>query len=398
MAEDKASTDKAVALKETAPLTNAATLREVLAKNKTTWSGLGTKFLPPARFEQLALLAFQNKRELFNCTIGSVIKSLNDAARLGLEPDSPAEHGWIIPYRNNAAGTVEAQFQVGYKGLIEEITRSDAEHESRITSIYARIVHDRDEWEPPFEDEIGQHWKHRAYGTKQGESDSPGEMFCAYSVATYRDGHREIFVMTKQEIEWVRDTYSKAYKSGKKDNVWITNPPAAWLKTVIRHHGGKLPKTQLAIDAFDYDRNEDAVETTFTVIEGGKSDATKETKPADDKKGGKAAAPPAQETLVNGKDTNARSVQAEVVDSGEGPQGEAAPPMDDEDEENLADNRPVTSDELQQLQRAMKEAGKTKEMVWLQVRTDPRGKECGTWKELPFPLWRDIMKGLQKGA
>ena len=73
--------------------------------------------ITPERFTRMALSAINNTPELADCTPMSFIAALMNAAQLEMEPNTPLGQAYLIPYRNK--GTLECQFQLGYKGLID---------------------------------------------------------------------------------------------------------------------------------------------------------------------------------------------------------------------------------------------------------------------------------------
>jgi recombination protein RecT len=64
-------------------------------------------------------LAIADKPKLRDCTRLSMLKALVSCVTLGLEPNTPLDHAWLIPYKN------EVTFQIGYKGLIALAYRSN---------------------------------------------------------------------------------------------------------------------------------------------------------------------------------------------------------------------------------------------------------------------------------
>lgn len=73
--------------------------------------------MTPERFTRIALSALNTTPALNQCTPMSFLAALMNAAQLGLEPNTPLGQAYLIPYKNH--GTLECQFQIGYKGLIE---------------------------------------------------------------------------------------------------------------------------------------------------------------------------------------------------------------------------------------------------------------------------------------
>ena len=70
--------------------------------------------ITPERFTRIALSALNNTPALQQCTPMSFLAALMNAAQLGLEPNTPLGQAYLIPYKNK--GTMECQFQIGYKG------------------------------------------------------------------------------------------------------------------------------------------------------------------------------------------------------------------------------------------------------------------------------------------
>ena len=86
--------------------------------------------ITPERFTRMALSALNTTPKLQECTQMSFLAALMNAAQLGLEPNTPLGQAYLIPYNNK--GTLECQFQIGYRGLIDlGIPESaDADHYS----------------------------------------------------------------------------------------------------------------------------------------------------------------------------------------------------------------------------------------------------------------------------
>ena len=78
--------------------------------------------LTPERFMRIVTTALSTTPELNKCTPQSFLGAMMTAAQLGLEPNTPLGQAYLIPYRNK--GKLEAQFQLGYKGLIDLAYRS----------------------------------------------------------------------------------------------------------------------------------------------------------------------------------------------------------------------------------------------------------------------------------
>ena len=95
--------------------------------------------LTPERFTRITLSALSTNRKLQETTPASFLGAMMTAAQLGLEPNTPLGQAYLIPFRNK--GTLECQFQLGYKGLIDLAYRS-----GQITVIQAHTVYANDEF------------------------------------------------------------------------------------------------------------------------------------------------------------------------------------------------------------------------------------------------------------
>ncbi|MFX0091936.1 MAG: recombinase RecT, partial [Candidatus Hodarchaeota archaeon] len=86
------------------------------------------------RFAKMVYTVICQDSNLQNCTIPSIIKSASIAASLDLDID-PRGLAYLVPYRNK--GTLEAQFQIGYMGLIELAYRS-----GKVKAISAHCIYE----------------------------------------------------------------------------------------------------------------------------------------------------------------------------------------------------------------------------------------------------------------
>lgn len=128
-------------------------------------SAVALRYLPAERAAHLAISAIRKVPDLAKCSPASFMGALMGATGLGLEPNTPRNHCWLIPYRrrrrkrdqNNQylkderGGYVmeewyECQLQIGYEGFVELMGRA------KIT-VHAEAVYDVD----LFHDRIGTH-------------------------------------------------------------------------------------------------------------------------------------------------------------------------------------------------------------------------------------------------
>ncbi len=183
------------------------------------------------RMARVALTALRTTRDLALCTRESFAGCIMQAAQLGLEPNTPLGHLYLIPRKNNRlqASERECTMIIGYQGEIELARRSGL-----VSSIYAYSVHQGDS----FEYELGLNPNIRHKPTEDPErEDKP--ITHVYAVAAMKDsGERVFVVLTKAQVE-KRRKRSAASGSGP----WVTDYEAMCLKTAVRALWKWLPKS-----------------------------------------------------------------------------------------------------------------------------------------------------------
>lgn len=173
--------------------------------------------ITPERFTRMALSALNTTPKLKECTQMSFLAALMNAAQLGLEPNTPLGQAYLIPYNNK--GTMECQFQIGYKGLIDLSYRNP-----QMQIISAQAVYENDE----FEYELGLNPKlvHRPVLQERGEV----KLF--YGLFKLVNGGYGFEVMSKADMDAYAKEYSKAFDSSFSP--WKSNYNGMAKKTVIK--------------------------------------------------------------------------------------------------------------------------------------------------------------------
>lgn len=175
------------------------------------------KVLTPERFTRIALTALSNTPELKKCTATSLMGGLMQAAQLGLEPNTPLGQAYLIPYKNK--GTLECQFQVGYKGMLDLAYRSDT-----IKTVQAYVVYENDKFE--YELGLEPKLKHIPATSNRGE---PVQVYAIFK--TNNDGYG-FEVMSIDDVKEHGKKYSKSFNS--QYSPWTTNFEEMAKKTVIK--------------------------------------------------------------------------------------------------------------------------------------------------------------------
>lgn len=171
--------------------------------------------ITPERFTRMTLSAISVNPKLAECTPKSFLGAMMTAAQLGVEPNTALGQAYLIPFRNH--GTMECQFQLGYKGLIDLAYRS-----GEVSIIQAHVVCENDE----FSYELGMdpQLKHKPATKNRGKA------IAYYAMFKTKDGGYGFEVMSMEDIQEHAKKYSKSYGSGP----WQTNFDEMAKKTVLK--------------------------------------------------------------------------------------------------------------------------------------------------------------------
>lgn len=183
----------------------------------------------------------QRNPKLLECTPETLLNSCMTMASLKLMPSGVSGEAFILPYANK--GVMEAQFQLGYQGLVTLFYRAGAR------SIIAEIVRKND-----------------AFSFLNGElihtpdvfSDNRGDAIGAYVIVELQSGGRITKAMSKKEILGIGENFSKSYKSDFSP--WKSNDPELWMwkKTVLKQAAKLVPKNETIFKALAED-NKDSI-------------------------------------------------------------------------------------------------------------------------------------------
>ena len=173
--------------------------------------------ITPERFTRMVLSAISVNPKLASCTKASFLGAMMNAAQLGLEPNTPLGQAYILPYMNK--GALEAQFQIGYKGLIDLAYRS-----GDVEVVQAHIVYENDK----FECEYGLEPKL----THVPADKERGEPVKVYAMFKTKSGGYGFEVMSMDDVRNHASKYSRAY--GTSFSPWKTNFEEMAKKTVLK--------------------------------------------------------------------------------------------------------------------------------------------------------------------
>ena len=233
-------------------------------KVKKGLAAVAGKILSPDRVMKLVTNAIYRTPQLALCEPKTVLGALMASMSLGLEPNTPQGHAYLIPYKRRAQANGkwmdvhECQFQVGYRGLIVLAYRSP-----RVKSLEGEAIHKND------------HFKHmkgsRNFLEHEIALEDRGPLVGAYCHSHLSDGMEIATVMPLARIHSVRDRsetfralqarleqakakaeanprdssarkdYEKALRN-YEETPWVLREDEMSAKTVIKRHvNAKMP-------------------------------------------------------------------------------------------------------------------------------------------------------------
>lgn len=180
--------------------------------------------LDSQRLSRLVLTTVQKTPDLMQCTAGSILGSLMQAAALGLECDGTLGHAYLIPFKRTCT------LLIGYRGYIVLAMRTD-----QVSSIFASAVYADDAWQVELgTDPFIKHVPRRPDPAINAAGAIARGIVAFYAVCKMKDGSVKFEWMWKEDVDAIR-ARSRAGQSGP----WVTDYVPMGAKTAIR----KLCKT-----------------------------------------------------------------------------------------------------------------------------------------------------------
>jgi recombination protein RecT len=228
MAETTGTTDElkqALAARSSTP-----SVRDYLAQQRDEIALALPKHMDADRLARLALTTIRRTPQLLDATPASLVGSVMLAAQLGLEP-GPLGHVYFVPFRNRDAGTVECQFILGYRGMLELARRS-----GELLDIEARAVYAGDEFDYHYGTDS------RLWHRPRLEGRDPTQLVAVWARARFVNGGETFVVLGREEVEAHRRR-SASQKADRASGPWSTDYDAMARKTAIRVLFPYLPQT-----------------------------------------------------------------------------------------------------------------------------------------------------------
>jgi recombination protein RecT len=146
--------------------------------------------------------AVKKNPKLLQCDPHSLFGAILLSAEVGLRPNTPDQHAFIIPYKG------QAKFQIGYKGLIEMMYRNP-----RVKSISAEAVFEKDDFDYGYG--LEPYLKHKPF-----RGSERGKLVATYAVCKLKDADPVFTVVEGHQLEELKqfsqskDSNYSPYNSG----------------------------------------------------------------------------------------------------------------------------------------------------------------------------------------
>ena len=144
------------------------------------------------------------------CTPDSIIASMVACVALDIMPNTPEQLAYIIPYNNKRTGKKDAQFQIGYKGMVELAYRS-----GQIKAINSELVFPEDEFEILLGTERVLHHK-PDFTIDRTKAENITHV---YATAKLSNGENVFEVMSLSELKKIKDS-AQAKSTLSPWNTW----------------------------------------------------------------------------------------------------------------------------------------------------------------------------------
>lgn len=169
----------------------------------------------PAFMSSIISVTSQNSL-LKKADANTVLSAAAIAATLDLPINPSLGMAYIVPYENKRERKHEAQFQIGYKGIIQLAIRSGLYHRIEVNEVYEGEL----EVENRFTGEF-------SFGKRT--SDTVTGYLAYFKLTT---GFEKMLYMTKKEAEAHGKKYSATFRNDK--GLWVTDFDAMAKKTVLK--------------------------------------------------------------------------------------------------------------------------------------------------------------------
>jgi recombination protein RecT len=208
--------------------TDAPNLPEMLLKLQPEIARAVPQHIKPERMARIIMTAIRTVPKLAQCDPVSFLACVFSASQLGLEPNTPLGHAWLIPRYNSKTRRDECTLLIGYQGMMDLSYRSGI-----VKSIQARAVYEGDEFEYVMGlDPVLRHTP------SQRPDREKQKVTHAWAIFTLRNGGFVMEVLSRAAIDARRARSASADRGP-----WVTDYAAMAVKSAIRAAWKYAPKT-----------------------------------------------------------------------------------------------------------------------------------------------------------
>lgn len=162
--------------------------------------------------------------QLQECTNASILSAALVGQSLKLSPSPQLGQYYIVPYKNNKTGTVEAQFQIGYRGMYQLAIRS-----GQFKKLNALVIKEGELVSfNPLEEEI------EINLIEDEEVREKAATIGYYGFFELINGFRKSIYWSKKKMEKHATRYSAGYRAHKGYTFWENDFDAMACKTIYR--------------------------------------------------------------------------------------------------------------------------------------------------------------------
>lgn len=176
------------------------------------------------RFITAIISATQTNPELQECSNSSILSAALLGESLKLSPSPQLGNYYMVPYNNKKTGMKEAQFIMGYKGMIQLAIRSGQYKKLNVLAIKKGELVSFD----PLEEEIEVNLIEDEYEREQAPT------IGYYAMFEYMNGFKKAIYWSKQKMEAHAERYSAGYKAKKGFTFWEKDFDSMAYKTMLR--------------------------------------------------------------------------------------------------------------------------------------------------------------------
>lgn len=204
------------------------------------------------RFITSIVSAVQTNPALQECTNQSILSAALLGETLNLSPSPQLSYFYMVPFQDNKRGCKVAQFQIGYKGLIQLAIRSGQYKKINVLSIKKGEL----EYFDPLNEEIKVKLMVDDWDARE-----KAETIGYYAMFELTNGFQKAMYWSKEQMEHHALTYSQGYKAKKGYTFWEKAfdrmAEKTMLKQLLSRWGIMSTELMQAIDADETVINED---------------------------------------------------------------------------------------------------------------------------------------------